>query len=631
MNVYLRLTVFLVLFFIKGGEGLSSNLDDLKKEFGAWLLKRSPEYSTLIGVYKYNDRVEDFSYDRFQNEYNKYVSLLSNLKKIDYDRLTPEEKTDFDILNDILSTVINGYDWRDYSALNPVNFLESPHVLLPYYVQITPFDTVGDYENYLNRLEAYPNEMDQLIIRFNKSIEKGHTYNNVSVSRVPGAIEGLLKGANNTNFILYKPFLDKLTNLKTVNDSRKVILRDRAETAVQIIIQKFRDLKSYLENVYFQHVRSGYGVSSWDNGGEFYKECLRWHLSLDLSPEEVHHKGLQEVERISSEMKKVLMKLNHQGSVKEFFDGLKNNSAYYFQTADEIIQWYKNALTNEINPKLSTLFKDIPDLPVDVKANPAGGISGQYVPGPADGSRPGEFLVNVNHPNKSLSITFMALLIHETNPGHHLQISVASNAKIPSYRKYKDAHFYNIPFEVPFYTAYIEGWALYAESLGEELNLYKTDYDLMGRYRTEIFRAARLVVDTGLHYFNWTRDQAMQYMLNHTSADEIMLAREIDRYITLPGQACAYKIGELKIKELRIKAQDELGTKFDIKDFHSTILKDGALPLSILEKNVIQWIAETKNKTTETKEQCISGSSALLTNLKLFLIICFALTVKSWI
>ncbi|XP_061194160.1 uncharacterized protein LOC133202362 isoform X2 [Saccostrea echinata] len=608
MNVCWSLIPVLVLFLIKEGKGLSTDLDDLRKEFGAWLLKRSPEYSTLIGVYKYNDRVEDFSYAKFLEEFDECKRFLQYLNNINYDQLTPEEKTDFDIFKDILTTVLKGYNWRDYSALNPVNILETPHTFLPHYVEITPFDTVGDYENYLNRMEAYPNE-----------------------SRIPGSIDSILEGANNTNFFPYKPFLDKLTNLNTINDSRKTILRKRAETAVQTIIQKFRDLKSYLENVYFQHTRSGYGVRSWDNGGEFYKECLRWHLSLDLSPEEVHNMGLQEVERISSEMKKVLMKFNYQGSVKEFFDELKNNSAYYFQTADEIIKWYKNALKNEINPKLSTLFKDIPDLPVDVEADPAGGISGQYIPAPEDGSRPGKFLVNVKHPNKSLTINYMALLIHEANPGHHLQISIASTAKIPSYRKYMGGRFYNVPFEVPFYTAYIEGWALYAEFLGEEMNLYKTDYDLMGRYRSEIFSAARLVVDTGLHYFNWTRIQALQYMLNHTSADENMLATEIDRYITWPGQACAYKIGELKIKELRTKAQDQLGTKFDIKDFHSTILKDGALPLRILEKNVNLWIAETKNKPTETKEQCTSSSSFPDTNLKLFLIIYLTLKVKSWI
>lgn len=383
----------------------------------------------------------------------------------------------------------------------------------------------------------------------------------------------------------------------------------KAKTAVTKIIAKYRDLKEYLNQTYFRHLRPNFGVNSWDNGTEFYKACLRWHLSLDITPEEVHEKGLKEVERISSEMKKIMVKLQHQGSVKEFFTNVRQNPQFYLQSGQEIIKWYKDRIKNKIEPQLPKFFKDLPNLPVDVQPNPIDGIGGQYLAGPPDGSRPGTFQVNVFHPNKSVTIDFMALLLHETIPGHHLQISVASTVKIPDYRKYMAGYLFTVPYEVPFYTAYVEGWALYAESLGEEMGLYEDDYELMGRYGSEIFRACRLVVDTGLHHFNWTRDKAIEFMLNYTAYSEGEITTEVDRYLTWPGQACGYKIGELKIKELRAKAQKDLGSKFDIRDFHSIILKDGALPLNILTQNVNQWIDETKRASSVTAAACISKAS----------------------
>ncbi|XP_056004539.1 uncharacterized protein LOC125659545 isoform X2 [Ostrea edulis] len=620
MELRWKYILVFVLFLIED-ECVSLHLDDLQKEYGEWRLQRSPEYSTTFGFYRYNDQVEKFAYSGLAEEYNKCLDLLVRLQGIDYNQLTAKEKTDYDIFNDTLSTIIRGYDWRNYNTLNPINFLEGPQTIVSYLPTRTPFDTVGDYENYIKRLELYPNQIEEMIERFNISIEKGHTYHIVSVNRIPGQIDYILKGVNDTNFPLYQPFLDKLTNLKTIAEPTKTDMRNRAKTAVGAIVQKYRDLKAYLENVYFQHTRSGFGVSSWDRGLEFYKECLRWHLSLDMSPEEVHNKGLQEVERISSEMKKVMMKLNHQGSVKEFFDKVKTDPKFYFQTGDEIIQWYKNAIKNDIQPKLSSYFRDLPNLPVNVEPSPTDGVGGRYIPGPSDGSRPGIFQVNVHRPNQSVTIDFMALLIHETNPGHHLQISIASTVKIPSFRKNAVGHLFTVPFEAPFFTAFVEGWALYTEALGEEMELYKTDYDMMGRYGSEIFRACRLVVDTGLHYFNWTKEQAVEYMLNYTAYSEAFIRTEVDRYLTLPGQACAYKIGELKIMELRMKAQEELGSKFDIKDFHSVVLKDGALPLNILEKNVNQWITETKSKHTETKKPCTSAGTTRDAGFKLILII----------
>lgn len=624
MDLRFQLLVIVVLFRLD--VCVPNTLDDLQKEYGEWRLQRSPEYSTAMKFHKYNDKTETFAYNGFDEEFTKSTNLLNDLmNNVVYNQLSPKQKTDYDIFKDTLTTMINGYKWRDYNALNPINFLEGPQIDPSYLQSITPFDTVGDFENYLKRLEDYPKQIDEMIERMNKAIEKKHTYHRVSVNRIPGQIDDVLKNAQPTTFPMYLPFKDRLPK-SSIDETKKQELVTKAQAAVTKIIAKYRHLKQYFNETYFKHLRPKFGVNSWDNGTEFYKACLRWHLSLDITPDEVHEKGLSEVKRISSEMKKIMVKLNHQGSVKEFFANVRQNQSFYLQNGQEIIKWYKDRIKNKIEPQLPKFFKDLPNLPVDVQPNPIDGIDGQYLAGPPDGSRPGTFQVNVFHPEKSVTIDFMALLLHETIPGHHLQISVASTVKIPDYRKYMAGYLFTVPYEVPFYTAYVEGWALYAESLGEEMGLYEDDYELMGRYGSEIFRACRLVVDTGLHHFNWTRDRAIEFMLNYTAYSEQSITTEVDRYLTWPGQACGYKIGELKIKELRAKAQKDLGSKFDIKDFHFIILKDGALPLDILTKNVNQWIDETKRASSVTAAPCISKASTYSRHLNLLMgavLMCF--------
>ncbi|XP_062620406.1 uncharacterized protein LOC134281980 [Saccostrea cucullata] len=612
--------VLMTLLMIEGAYS-TSDLDSLQEEYAEWRLQSSPEYSTRLGRYKYNDRLDTFAYSGFEENFNKCVDLLSRLKSINYRQLSPKQTIDYDVFNDTLWTFVRGYDWRDYSALNPINFLEGPQVDPAFLPKSMPFDTIGDYENYIRRLQLIPNQFDEMIALFEKAIEERHTYHNASVNRVPGQIDYILEGVNDTNFPLYEPFMDQLTKHKAIEESKKEELRQRVKPFINIILQKYRNLKTFLQDVYFHNLRSGVGVSDWDKGREFYKECLRYYLTLDLSPEEVHNIGLKEVEMISMKMKKVMLKLNQQGTVKEFFDKVKADPQFYLQSGDEIIEWYTNVIEKEIKPKLPSFFKNIPDLPLVVEPNPIDGVGGQYFEGSSDGSRPAVFQVNIHHPNKLPTIDFMALLLHEANPGHHLQKSVEATVKIPKYRIVRNNHYFLSPTNIPMYAAFSEGWALYAESLGEEMQLYKTDYELMGRYGREMFRACRLVVDTGIHYYNWTRERAIQYIMNYTAYDEAKITVEIDRYITWPGQACAYKIGEFKIRELREKAEKELGSNFDIRDFHSTVLKEGGIPLNVLEKNVNHWIAKTKKKVRETTNQCTSGGFRMDAYLNIFLII----------
>ncbi|KAK3095014.1 hypothetical protein FSP39_009160, partial [Pinctada imbricata] len=492
------------------------DLDKLQKDFSEWRLERAPEYATTIGIHRYNDILENFKWQRFDTDKEKTESFLSGLQRIDYNSLDELNKAGYDVFNDTLHTFLQGYKWKDYNAMNPVSFLEGPHTDPQGFTDSAPFYTYGDYVNFLSRIQKLPQQIEDMIGRMNRSITFRHTYYNTAVLEVPNQIDGILTDRPE-DFPFYKPFTEKLQNNTNIEDSLKITLRNDAKTAIQNVLSKFRALKTYMSQVYQRNTRSQPGVNSWDKGEEYYRDCLRWHLSLDMSPEEVHQKGLEEVSRISGKMNTIMKRLNHQGSVKQFFDNIKSDSRFFLNTSEQVLNRFNDIVHRQIEPTLPQLFKDLPNLPVVV------------------------------------TIDFMALSLHETSPGHHLQ-----------------------------------GWALYSEALGEELNLYKDDYEF------------------------WSRQHAIQYMLNYTAYNEEAMTNEIDRYLVWPGQACAYKIGELKIRELRTKAEKELGTNFDIKDFHSAVLKNGALQLNILERIVNQWIQSVKESasTNPATNTCKGGTSA---------------------
>ncbi|XP_052104440.1 uncharacterized protein LOC127737626 [Mytilus californianus] len=593
---------------------LEEDLDKLQQDFSNWLFSENPQFATSINIHNYDDRIDDYSLNVFDRWKNAVDSYLQQLAAIPRNSLSEKYKIDFDIFENFLKTYQEGYNWKDYNSLNPINFLEGPHVDPDYLVSITPQNTRGDFENFVARIEGFPNQLHQIQKRFEKAVLQGNTYHNVSIFKVPSMIDHGIT-SRPEDFSFYSPFNGTLENITTIPNNIKTDLRTRAKIAIIAYFQSLRDVKTYLKTEYFQHLRDSYGVSGWNNGSDYYKSVLQWHLSLPLTPDEVHQKGLDEVDRISKQMKKIMANLGLHGSVKEAFDTIKNDSRFYLKTGADILARFNHIIHEEIEPKLPLMFKNIPDLPVEVRPMPNDGPGGQYIPGTADGSRPGVFQVNLMHPDEMLTIDFMALSIHETNPGHHLQISTALLAKIADFRRYGIVEkYFQAPALFPFYTAFVEGWALYAESLGEEMGLYKDEYDLLGRYASEVFRACRLVVDTGLHSKNWTRQQAIDYMATYTAYGESAIATEIDRYITWPGQACAYKIGELKIRELRNKARAELGELFDIRDFHAVVLENGALPLSTLETIVDDWIERSKIANARTSEHPVEDLDKLETD-----------------
>ncbi|XP_071102780.1 uncharacterized protein [Haliotis cracherodii] len=571
------------------GGSVGDDLRSLEAEFYRWREMDSPEFTTETGVHTYDNTVEDFSMVSLETRKAIIDDFIRRLSTISTDALTTSEKYSYEVFNDTLSTFSSNHQWRVYGPLNPLNFLEGDQIDPAYNVRILKYETKQDYEKYLSRLQLWPTKFNQYITRFKEAAKNGHTYHRVSVDKLPGQIEPLLV-ANPETSVFYKPFTTDVDKLP-ISTNDKTDLRTRGRQAVVNLLVGFKGIKEYIEQDYIFQTRTTYGVLGLPKGKDLYRACLKWHISVDLTPEEVHQKGKEEVARISSEIQMIMRKRKFTWTVAEFYKQLKEQPQFHLNSADELLKEYRYMVYERIYPQLSRAFKNIPNLNVSVESMPNDGTGGTYIAGTADGSRQGVFQVNLKRPNETNTFSMMALTLHETVPGHHLQSVYALTASLPDFqRNIEYEKYFAVPYHFPFYTAYTEGWGLYAESLGEYLGIYKDDNELLGRYGEEIFRACRLVVDTGIHYFGWTRQQAITYMADHTPMGRNEIEIEINRYITTPGQACAYKIGELKIKELRQTAMDKLGSKFDIGDFHSQILENGPVPLRLLEKIVNNWI-----------------------------------------
>lgn len=573
----------------------------LEREFFSWRLADRPEFASKIGHYRNSDQLEHFSLEDMDLRLELAKEKLNNLHSINKTMLSMNEKIDYTILEDMLKNYIEGYKWRKWNYLNPINWLEGNQRDPFLFVDSTPFDNRGDFENYLVRIKEMPRQFDEYIELFNEAIRQGRTSHSLSVSRVPRQIADIL-AVREDDSVYFSPFLDYLDYFNhSIKFHERSTLRERARSAVTGLYKAYEKLKNFLEKIYLPQTRQGYGVGSLAGGKDFYQACLRWYLSLDMTPQQVHRLGLQEVGRVAKEMRTIMARQGFGGlSIRDYFAEISKQPGMMLSSEEDIVKGYEEIIFSRIQPKLHTWFRDHPGLPIKVDAMPSDGSRGQYISGTPDGVRPGIFYANTFRPVPRY--TMMSLAMHESSPGHHLQLGYATTAGIADFRRNLEySEKFRVPFAFPSYTAYMEGWALYAESLGVDGGLYKDDYELMGYYDSEIFRACRLVVDTGIHYFNWTKDEAVKFLMDHTSESEEGLAIEVDRYITWPGQAVAYKIGELKIRELKKHAKERLGEFFDIRDFHMVILSNGAVPLHILEEEVLYWV-ENHNRNRSIQE-----------------------------
>jgi len=449
----------------------------------------------------------------------------------------------------------------------------------------TPFRTARDYNDYVARLAAFPNQVEQLIALMKRGIETKWLPPAVPLRSVPAQIEGQIAD-DPTKSPFFEPFARVPKDIPTSEQARLVDSGKKA--IIESLNPAFKKLLAFMKETYLPACRKDVGASSLPDGEAYYQHAIRRFTTTNLAAREIHEIGKQEVARIHKEMEGIVQKAGFKGSFQQFLTFLRTDPRFYYSKPDELVAGY-SYIAKRADGKLPELFAELPRTPYGVKVIPDYEAPAQttayYQPSAADGSRAGLYMINTYKLDTRPKYEMEALTLHESVPGHHLQIARSQELKgLPDFRRNAG------------YTAYIEGWGLYAESLGTEMGFYADPYSKFGQLTYEMWRACRLVVDTGMHLFGWSRQQAIDFMKQNTAKTENDIIVEIDRYIVWPGQALAYKIGELKIKELRAKASKELGERFDVRRFHNAVLDDGALPLDLLERRIDEWIAAQKRK-----------------------------------
>lgn len=541
-------------------------------------MRNSPRWASMLGDRRWNDQWGDLSFEAIKRRQEEDQLALKNLLAIDRDQLSTEDQLNYDLFRHGLEIGIEEIAFRwNLIPLTQRYGVQTADEL----ADALRFETEKDYEDWIARLGRLPELIDQTTDLMKKGISTGMLLPRVIMARIPDQIgKQIVEDPHASPF--YKPFLDMPESIS--DEERKKLMTAARKSIKTDVIPAYRTFKSFFENTYLPACLEEVGVWKLPDGEALYSFMARKFTTTNQTPDEIHQIGLQEVDRIREQMEKIRKQVKFEGSLADFFEHLRTDSKFYYPSGEELIKSYR-AMSKRIDPLMVKVFKRLPRMPYGIEAIPdkiAPDTTTAYYRRPAaDGSRAGSYFVNLYKPETRPKWEMMALSLHEAVPGHHLQIALAmEQGELPSFRRYGG------------YTAYIEGWGLYAEFLGEELELYDDPYDKFGQLTYEMWRAVRLVVDTGMHHKRWTRKQAIQFFMDNTPKSELDITNEIDRYISWPGQALAYKTGELKIKELRRRSEKQLGEDFDVREFHDVILRNGAVPLDIMERFVEQWLEE---------------------------------------
>jgi uncharacterized protein (DUF885 family) len=580
----------LVLVFIMvsmvSGQNINSN-DEVKKlhalfaEDWQWNLQQFPENATFLGDHRYNNRLTDLSFEAIEKRKAHEREMLNRIQQIDRAKLSGQDVISYDLY--LRDQKINVEGQRFPFELQPLNQMEGMHLSFAQLADAMPFNNAKDYENYLSRLRAFTKLVDQTIDVMKRGMEKKFLPPAVPMRSLPSQIEGqIVKDATKSS--LFVPFTKFPKELSATEQTRF------SEAGKQIInesiLPALKKLTAFVKTEYLPACPENIAATALPDGEAYYAFAARVQTTTNLSPKEIHEIGKREVARIRGEMEEVIRRAKFKGSFQQFLTYLRTNPRFYYTKPDDLVTGYRD-ICKRIDLELPKFFAELPRNPYGIRVIPDYEAPAQttayYQQGAADGSRAGVYWTNTYKLNTRPKYEMEALSLHEAVPGHHLQISRAQELKeLPDFRRNAG------------YTAYVEGWALYAESLGDAMGFYTDPYSKFGQLTYEMWRACRLVVDTGMHALGWTREQAIKFMSDNTAKTVNDIIVEIDRYIVWPGQALAYKIGELKIKELRARAKAELGERFDVRRFHNALLDDGPLPLEILEKRINEWIAAQK-------------------------------------
>jgi uncharacterized protein (DUF885 family) len=547
-------------------------------------LKERPESGTFLGDARYNDRWTDWSLPAIEQRDAADRAVLDKLARIARDKLPPADQLNYDLFKQRYEIAVAYQRFKMHEVpFRAIGFdgFGSATTL----ARLQPFATVADYEKWIRRLQAYGTLVDQNIALMKLGMASGRVPPREPMTRLLAQLGGYAPDK-----VEDSPFYAPLRAIPAgIAPADAENLRAQAQAAIRdVVTPAWRRFNAFYEKEYLPACRASIAAEAYPDGAAFYALRVRHMTTTGLTPQQIHEIGLSEVARIRAEMETIREQVKFKGDLQAFFTFLRTDKQFYFKTGDELLAAYR-VLAKKIDPQLVKLFGVIPRMPYGVEAIPALEAPNQttaYYRAPADdGSRAGVFFANLYKPETRPKWEMEALTVHEAVPGHHFQIALARElGELPKFRR------------LGGYTAFVEGWGLYSESLGGELDLYQDPYSKFGQLTYEMWRAVRLVVDTGMHHKGWTRQQAIDYFKANAAKTDNDIAVEVDRYISWPGQALAYKIGELKIKELRARSKQALGDAFDVRRFHDVVLGNGALPLDVLEANVDRWIAAEKKR-----------------------------------
>jgi uncharacterized protein (DUF885 family) len=546
-----------------------------------YTMRENPEFATVVGHPGHNHRWSDLSLEAIERRKRELQSPLKVIQSIKRTRLDSDDQLSFDLFQKNLELAIEGTRFKDeYFQLTQLSGVQQE---VPRLLEVAPHTSVKDYEDLIARLNALPTLMDHTLALLKKGLEAGITPPRITLRDVPQQVKNQMvedpkKSPLLQNFGEFPPEISE-TDRARLRREAEIALREKA-------IPAFGRFHDFLMQTYLPGSRETIAMGELPDGKAWYAYNARVSTTTTLTPQQIHELGQSEVKRIRREMDKVIADSGFKGAFDEFLQFLRKDPRFYYTNAEDLLRGYRD-ICKRADPELARLFGKIPRLPYGVLPVPAYSEKSQttayYQPGSPEAGRPGYYFANTYALDTRPKWEMEALSLHEAVPGHHFQIALAQELEnVPDFRKHGG------------YTAFVEGWGLYSESLGTEMGFYKDPYMKFGQLVYEMWRAIRLVVDTGLHELGWTRQQAIDFFLANASKNEHDVIVEVDRYIVWPGQALAYKIGELKIKELRAYASKELGDKFDIRQFHDQVLGNGALPLDILERRIKDWVTAVK-------------------------------------
>ena len=572
-----------------GDEATRSFRVYLEEDWKRWMVEY-PELATSAGFPGQNRRWSNDSPAGIEARKKHLRETAAALRGFSRDSLARGEQLNFDLYSDLLSTAEEGLQYGDdpvpfrnvvpHNNWMPISQMSGVQQGAAETISTMPNRSVADYEDILARLEALPAYVEQQQSLLQEGLKRGYTPPKLMLRDVPKQMADLIPAD-----ALASPLLEPFKNFPVeIPEHDRTRLTNRAkEIYVTNLAPSFQKLHDYIVSSYLPACRESIAATALPKGAEAYAFHVRWQTTTNLTPHQIHEIGLSEVKRIRAEMDKVIASTNFKGSFHEFTELLRNDPRFYFDNPDDLVNGYR-IIAKKIDPELAHLFGKLPRLPYGVTPIPDFKAPSQttayYQAGAPSVGRPGYYFVNTYNLRARPKWEMEALSLHESVPGHHLQISLAQEMENePAFRKHVG------------YSAFVEGWALYCESLGEELGMYKDPYSKFGQLSYEMWRAVRLVVDTGMHTQGWTRDQAIQFFKDNTGKTDQDITVEVDRYIVWPGQALAYKLGQLKIRELRTQAETLQGAKFNVRAFHDAVLENGALPLNILSAHLQDWMA----------------------------------------